>query len=72
MIEELRELPAAAWEAVPERGRSMVQRYYGLDGEQAVTLAEPMTAFRLQHRDARRMVLEATSRLLDPELAARG
>ena len=72
MIEELRELPAAAWEAVPEPGRSMVRRYYGLDGGQAGMLAELVRAIRLQHRDARRMVLEATSRLLDPQLAARG
>jgi hypothetical protein len=72
VIEELRKLPVTAWEAVPEPGRSMVRRYYGLDGGQAVTLAELMTAFRLQHRDARRMLVEATSRLFEPELAARG
>ncbi len=67
--EQLRQLPVAAWNAIPEPDRSMVRRYYGLDGARPATLADLMATFGLQHRHVRRMVAQGTLRLIDPDAA---
>lgn len=68
--EQLRQLPAEAWEALPEPDRTLVRRYYGLTRAQPATLVELMAAFRLQHRQVRRMVEQGTLRLIDPTTAS--
>jgi len=69
VAEQLRQLPAAAWEALPEPDRSLVRRYYGVDGSQPASLVELMAAFGLQHRQVRRMVVQGALRLIDPNAA---
>src|SRR5207249_692319 len=46
----LRQLPVAAWNALAEPDRSLVRRYYGLDGTRPSTLQELRATFGLQHR----------------------
>jgi DNA-directed RNA polymerase sigma subunit (sigma70/sigma32) len=67
--EQLRQLPATAWNAIPEPDRSMLRCYYGLDSARPATLAELMATFGLQHRHVRRMVAQGTLRLIDPDAA---
>jgi len=71
LTEQLRQLPVTAWDVLPEPDRSMVRRYYGLEGEQPATFLELMVAFRLQHRQIRRMVSQGVSRLVDPTATLR-